>query len=390
MQALVTIIVPAYNVEKYIRDCLNSLLHQTRMNHKIVIVNDGSTDRTEEICLEFKKKYEDLITYVYQENKGLGGARNTGMRYVDTPFLCFLDSDDWLNSRFVECFSKMVEETDELPDLVFTLPWVYDSITKCVMEWKDKNLYDQIFEAHSGSSRIVTNTRKRPDLYALEVNACRKIYKTEFLKKQEFQFPLKLKWEDVPGHFQLLHEANTCMALPEVGFFYRVNQGGQITSGGGASRLDMIPIFNQLLDVQKKYDFSVVERGYVLRVIVDFSLWSVDVTNQQYIGKLLDGLHELYQTFSKEDINYYLYNISPNCRRERGFINCVCSDEYITLSDYYERERIMEKYSEEKLTQSPNTSGKKNIIRGGIQCVCDHGVSYTLIWMFRKYLLRKR
>ena len=186
MKALLTIIVPAYNVEKYIADCLNSLIHQSQMNHKIVIVNDGSIDKTEEICLEFKKNNEDLITYVYQENKGLGGARNTGMRYVDTPFLCFLDSDDWLNNRFVECFSKMIENTDELPELVFTLPWVLDTVTRRVMEWKDKDLYDQIFDSKSGDSRVITNTRNNPELYALEVNACRKIYKTDFLKKQDF------------------------------------------------------------------------------------------------------------------------------------------------------------------------------------------------------------
>lgn len=374
MKALLTIIVPAYNVEKYIADCLNSLIYQSQMNHKIVIVNDGSTDKTEEICLEFKKNNEDLITYVYQENKGLGGARNTGMRYVDTPFLCFLDSDDWLNNRFVECFSKMIENTDELPELVFTLPWVFDTVTRRVMEWKDKDLYDQIFDSKSGDSRVITNTRNNPELYALEVNACRKIYKTDFLKKQDFQFPLKLKWEDVPGHFQLLHEANTCMALPEIGFFYRINQGGQITSGGGESRLDMIPIFKQLLDVQKSFDFNLIERAYVLRVIIDFSMWSVDVTNQQYIGKLLEELHKLYQTFPQKDISYYLTNISKNRKKEKRFIDALCGKEYGELADYRIREKIIEK----------RIKGKKNIIRGGIQCICDHGLSYTLVLMCRK------
>ena len=101
-KALLTIIVPAYNVEAYIEECLNSLVNQTVRNHKIIIVNDGSTDKTEEKCLKYKEEYEELITYVYQDNKGLGGARNTGMQYVDTPYLTFLDSDDWLSIKFVE------------------------------------------------------------------------------------------------------------------------------------------------------------------------------------------------------------------------------------------------------------------------------------------------
>lgn len=381
MQALLTIIVPAYNVEKYISDCLNSLIHQTYMNHKIVIVNDGSTDGTEDICLSFKKKYEELITYVYQENKGLGEARNTGMQYVDTPYMAFLDSDDWLHSRFVECFSRLIQNVDECPEMVFTLPWVYDSTTKRVEEWKDKALYDRIFE---GSSRIVTNTRRTPELYALEVTACRKIYSTDFLKRQQFAFPCKLKWEDVPGHFQLLHEANTCMALPEVGFFYRTNQGGQITAGGSASRLDMIPIFRQLLEVQGKYKFQEIERAYVLRLIVDFSLWSVDATNQQYIHPLLDELHVLYQTFSEKDIEFYLSHVSPDRRRESGFIYCVRSDEYQKLSDYRIREYAIEEHA------VMETAPKKNLIVGGVRCILDHGIVYTLAYLPMRLLGKKQ
>lgn len=279
-KALLTIIVPAYNVEAYIEECLNSLVNQTVRNHKIIIVNDGSTDKTEEKCLKYKEEYEELITYVYQDNKGLGGARNTGMQYVDTPYLTFLDSDDWLSIKFVEKFSKLMEWTDEKPEMVFTLPWVFDSVTNRILSWKDKEIYDSIFEVKENKSYVKTNVRKNPELYKLEVSSCRKIYKTEFLEDNKFFFPEKLKWEDVPGHFYLLNKANTCMALPEVGFFYRTNQGGQITSGGGKTRLDMVPIFEQLLKVQEENNFIEIERAYVLRLILDFSLWSVEATNQ--------------------------------------------------------------------------------------------------------------
>ena len=69
---LLSIVVPAYNVERYIEDCLSSLVNQTMQNHKIIIVNDGSTDDTEKICLKYAKKYPEIITYIFQENKGLG------------------------------------------------------------------------------------------------------------------------------------------------------------------------------------------------------------------------------------------------------------------------------------------------------------------------------
>ena len=364
-KALLTIIVPAYNVEAYIEECLNSLVNQTVRNHKIIIVNDGSTDKTEEKCLKYKEEYEELITYVYQDNKGLGGARNTGMQYVDTPYLTFLDSDDWLSIKFVEKFSKLMEWTDEKPEMVFTLPWVFDSVTNRILSWKDKEIYDSIFEVKENKSYVKTNVRKNPELYKLEVSSCRKIYKTEFLEDNKFFFPEKLKWEDVPGHFYLLNKANTCMALPEVGFFYRTNQGGQITSGGGKTRLDMVPIFEQLLKVQEENNFIEIERAYVLRLILDFSLWSVEATNVEYIVELLNKLHIFWKKIDKNDLQFYLDNLSQNKEVEKGFVASLMSENYLKLKEYDERYDVMRKYS-----RVFNKDGeKRNIIKGGLKCV---------------------
>ena len=383
-KALLTIIVPAYNVEAYIEECLNSLVNQTVRNHKIIIVNDGSTDKTEEKCLKYKEEYEELITYVYQDNKGLGGARNTGMQYVDTPYLTFLDSDDWLSIKFVEKFSKLMEWTDEKPEMVFTLPWVFDSVTNRILSWKDKEIYDSIFEVKENKSYVKTNVRKNPELYKLEVSSCRKIYKTEFLEDNKFFFPEKLKWEDVPGHFYLLNKANTCMALPEVGFFYRTNQGGQITSGGGKTRLDMVPIFEQLLKVQEENNFIEIERAYVLRLILDFSLWSVEATNVEYIVELLNKLHIFWKKIDKNDLQFYLDNLSQNKEVEKGFVASLMSENYLKLKEYDERYDVMRKYS-----RVFNKDGeKRNIIKGGLKCVQEHGLKYTISWALGKSQLR--
>ena len=388
MDTLLTIIVPAYNVERYISECLDSIINQTVRKHKIIIVNDGSKDGTEEICLTYQRRYPEIIKYIYQENKGLGEARNTGMKLVETPYLCFLDSDDWLNIKYVEKFSQMIEVTDELPDIVFTLPWIYNAINKRIYPWMDKDRYDHIFNVQNEKSLVKTNGKKSPELFALEVNACRKIYRTDFLKKCKFTFPKAVKWEDVPGHFYLIHKASVCMALPEVGFMYRMNHGGQITAGSGKSRLDMIPVFRQLLEVQEKNDFNETEKIYVLRLIVNFSIWSIDVTNLQYIQSLLSGLHDIFKEFDDCEIERYLNTLSPNREREAGIITLLRGDDYLKLKDYLSREKAIEEIIKPSL-QHPQTQRKKNLLRGGIQCVCDHGISYTIIWTIRKYLLKK-
>ena len=380
---ILTIIVPAYNMQEYISDCLDSLVNQSVIRHKIIIVNDGSVDDTEKICLDYEKRYPELISYKYQNNLGLGGARNTGMEIVETPYLCFLDSDDWLNTKFVEIFSDYISNVESLPDIIFTLPWVFDSVTQRILAWKDINQYYSIFKCSDNKSYFSTNTIVNPDLYALEVNACRKIYRTSFLKRLNFKFPEKLKWEDVPGHFYLLHYANTCTAIPNIGFFYRINQGGQITAGGGSSRLDLIPIFTQLLEIQEKNYFNDIERAYVIRLIVDFSIWSINVTNIDYIDKLLHGLHSIFLKLDIDDINRYIDMLSIEKEKESGIIRVLRSEEYVKLSDYVERDTVIQ---EPCKPVEPNEEHKRSLFIRGLQCAIDHGFRYTLVYGMQKLL----
>ena len=134
-----TIVIPAYNVSKYLRQCLSSILHQSVKNYQIIIVNDGSTDDTGKICEEYQKN--NSIKYIYQENKGLGAARNTGLTYVDTPYVCFLDSDDWQDIRFVEKFEQLITSLDFEPDIIFTLPKCYNGHLICLnIGWTSQNM----------------------------------------------------------------------------------------------------------------------------------------------------------------------------------------------------------------------------------------------------------
>ena len=174
--------VPAYIVERYVERCLDSLAGQTSRNFKVVLVNDGSTDRTEEICKKYVSGFRNIFTYVRQENKGLGAARNTGLSMVKTPYVCFLDSDDWQDIRFVEKLEVFIDRLDFAPDMVFTLPFCYNEASRLVEYWMDKPLYDEIFAAERGGSPLSLDARTCPELYLLEVNANRKVYRTDFLQ----------------------------------------------------------------------------------------------------------------------------------------------------------------------------------------------------------------
>lgn len=99
---LISIIVPVYNVEKYLERCLDSLIKQTYRPIEVILVDDGATDKSGEICDRYESDNPDLITTIHQENKGLSGARNTGLGHVHGKYITFVDSDDWLAPDMIE------------------------------------------------------------------------------------------------------------------------------------------------------------------------------------------------------------------------------------------------------------------------------------------------
>lgn len=106
-----SVIIPAYNVEKYIEKCIESVINQSYKNLEIIIINDGSTDHTDELC----KKYIDKdarIKYISKENEGLSEARNTGLRYATGDYVTFLDSDDYFDLNYASIMMKEILDDD--------------------------------------------------------------------------------------------------------------------------------------------------------------------------------------------------------------------------------------------------------------------------------------
>ena len=109
MTEKITVIVPVYNVENYLNKCLDSLINQTYKNLEIIVINDGSTDNSGEICQEYAQK-DNRIIYIEQENGGLSDARNAGLERMTGSYVTFIDSDDWVESDYVEVlYNKLIE-----------------------------------------------------------------------------------------------------------------------------------------------------------------------------------------------------------------------------------------------------------------------------------------
>lgn len=305
---MITIVVPVYNVERYLNQCVDSLLNQSLINHKVVLVNDGSKDRSGEIAKSYAERYPEMITYVYQKNAGLGAARNTGLKYVDTPYVIFLDSDDWMMPRTIEHVTREIMYGVDAFDIAFMMPVVYNMASCKYEKWKDN---DQVVNIFKQNGKML-NPRQVPELYGMEASICRCVFRISFLKAHKFKFPVGVKWEDVFPHFYLLHWARRCILIKDAGFFYRINSGNQITSDNSMDRLDMITVFSMTFSYAIEHDWTKTEIAYIVSMMMDFVVWSLHATTRKAQVKLVKGLHDMCRAIPKEYYTAYARTIKPS------------------------------------------------------------------------------
>ena len=185
-----TVIVPAYNVEKYIEKCLASLVNQTYKNLKILVVNDGSTDNTKQIIEKYEKEYENL-KLLNKENGGLSSARNFGLKNTKTKYVTFVDGDDYLELSTYELIMKKIEE--EKTDLgIFNFKKVY--LQKIINSKLDEKIYNKNFLKYLFSKSTEA-----------DIVVWNKIFKTDIILKNQIYFENRAYFEDTGFIFRYLY-----------------------------------------------------------------------------------------------------------------------------------------------------------------------------------------
>ena len=114
MDEKISIIVPIYNVEVYLEECINSLIHQTYLNIEIILIDDGSSDSSGKICDKYKK-IDNRSQVVHKKNGGVSSARNAGLSLVNTRYISFVDPDDYVSEQFIEkLYNSLIDNSADI------------------------------------------------------------------------------------------------------------------------------------------------------------------------------------------------------------------------------------------------------------------------------------
>ena len=208
MKTLISVIVPAYEVEKYLSECISSLLSQVFQDFEIIIIDDGSTDGTSQLCDKYKSP---KIKVIHQKNAGLSAARNIGIKQSKGEYLAFIDGDDIVAPNFL---SRLLEAAEGASAEIAICDF---------LEFTDKIPQT----ASNGRQKIYSSEEVVKELLISQENyyiiACNKLYKKELFKGIEF--PVGKLHEDNLTTYKLLARASKITTLSDKLYFYRRREG---------------------------------------------------------------------------------------------------------------------------------------------------------------------
>lgn len=206
---LVSVVVPVYNVEEYLADCINSILEQTHSDFEIILVDDGSTDSSSEIVNEFAMRFENIHA-VHQENQGLGGARNTGLKIAKGEFVIFVDSDDLLPTRSLEFLYRAAVRGDA-DFSIGSYRRFCGNEEEPVSSWI-RSVCEQ--------RRIGILPSSFPEVTA-HVPVPTKLFRRKFLLENDLYFPPEIFYEDQLFMAKCYATATSISIVPKTVYLYR-------------------------------------------------------------------------------------------------------------------------------------------------------------------------
>lgn len=285
----VSVIVPVYNVEKYLKKSLDSLINQTLQELEIIIVNDGSTDGSKNIIEEYVGKCKNNIKYLEKENGGLSEARNYGIQYATGEYIAFLDSDDYVELDIYEkMYKKAKEENSDYVECDF------------IWEYPKKQKIDIGIIYHNKKEMLV-NAR---------VVAWNKLIRREIIQRNKIEFPKGLRYEDIEFFYKVLPHLNKISFVKEPLIHY-IQRDTSISNVQNERTKEIFEVLENVLEYYKNNDLyeeyeQEIEYTYTRLLLCSSLFRMVKIKNKKIRKRLLqqtwDLLNERFPKWRKNKI----------------------------------------------------------------------------------------
>jgi glycosyltransferase involved in cell wall biosynthesis len=294
-----SIIVAAYNTEKYIRECLESILGQTFYNYEVIIVDDGSTDGTGMICEEYAIRY-DKIKVIHQENRGLLKARKTGLEAALGSYIIFVDSDDYISKSMLKEVYEIISKNKDIDMMLFGMKRFYDDeaiIERC--DYNDiKKYHYTICEKDNLLDIMIDSTELN--------NIVTKVIKKDIIDLSIYDKFDRLSYaEDLYQSFNFIIKSNKIISINKEYYFYRIRKGS-------LTHVDSFEKFKDVYKVRKIFYNLLKSYGYL-----------DEIKEKRFFFFLFKNtLNILFKSNIDKEKKFFCDEIK-NIKRNKFFIKCT-------------------------------------------------------------------
>ncbi len=322
----VSVIIPVYNVEKYLGTCLDSVINQTLKDIEIICVNDGSTDNSLQILEEYAAK-DDRIKVINKKNGGLSSARNAGLDVAIGKYCYFIDSDDWIELNTLEKLVNIILENDV--DAVIHNATNIPEDEKCVATANDaQNWFDSFIKANGVYNLPIAINKDVPSV------AWNKLYKMDIISKYHCRFPEGLVNEDEAFLWTYMIHCKNYYYLNDK-FYNYLRRADSImgTRDNSPKVLDILGIEKEIYNTVKKYKNIEDYQEYLTDLYVDEVKYLFSRMPEKYRHKALVRIKNYYKTINHDKKIFKIY-AKYKYKRFFQFIKGIFSIQNIKKDDY--------------------------------------------------------
>lgn len=284
-----SIIIPVYNIQDYIEECINSVLEQSYKSYEIILVNDGSTDNSGRICEEFASKISG-VKVIHKKNGGLSSARNEGIKVANGDYLMFLDGDDFIKE----------EALKNLSEVIYDFPNIDLICGKFIKLSPSGNFQYEKFQfpnvnRMSGVEGLTSFFKNIP---IIMWSACRTIFKTSFFKENNFKFKEGITSEDLELIPKIYMKASSIAVCNKPFYIYRLGRSESIINTVNEKRFyDVINIIKSYLEIlendkNKNFEFIKFFKEQLANIYVRYLLLLNELPSKKFL-KVFNEMLEL-------------------------------------------------------------------------------------------------
>ena len=281
---MISVLVPVYNVEKYLRRCIDSVLAQTYTDYEIILVNDGSTDRSGDICDAYAEKHS-CIRVIHQKNAGVAQARNALLTAARGEHITFVDSDDAIEPN---CLETLLMDLEQTGADISICSWceAADDGTRTELTWDNKEKGFQIWTTDQAMKFLLYQKN-------IDCNLWGKLFTREVL--EDVVFPAGKTYEDLAAAWKIFRKARRICYRPEALYRYTSNYSGISQSSFSPRRMDLIDNADEMYRVVEKRfpDYRAAARARMFRAYIHVYLQVPrDAEHRAYRTRLRAGIRK--------------------------------------------------------------------------------------------------